>query len=211
MKLSNHFHNTKTLCLPQNGISVLGHSSTYESTVVMTCFVLKLKASVWEVKGCTFFQTQAAPVVLRETRKTVKSFKNKHQDLTHWQWEVAMEVTMVIQAVYTHASISTSQRSGSEQVIVSHKPQMNQCNPTSTKVIFTSLRPIKYQWHISGSHNPFWKQKRQYKFSSFSLQKCSYNCWQYCAATGGNSPRNLEGRHKNEERKFVPREFFGTA
>ena len=48
----------------------------------MTCFVLKLKASVWEVKGCMFFQTQAASVVLRETSKTVESFNNKHQDIT---------------------------------------------------------------------------------------------------------------------------------
>ena len=79
-----------------------------------------------------------------------------------------MEVTMVIQAVYSHASISTSWRSGSEQVIVSHKPQMNHCKPYFTKVICTSLRPIKYQWHIKGSHNPF--KKKTVQIFCFSLQ-----------------------------------------
>ena len=113
---------------------------------------------------------------------------------------------MVIQAVYSHVSISTSWRSGSEQVIVSHKPQMNHCKPYFTKVICTSLQPIKYQWHIKGSHNPF--KKKTVQIFCFSLQNCTYNCRQYCAAMEGNNPRNLEGWHKNEERKFVPRKFF---
>ena len=87
---------------------------------------------------------------------------NKHQDLT--------QLTVGGSHGGSHGDTSSVQpcvrlvepeQIRSEQVIVNHKSQMNQhvhCNPTSTTIICTSLRPIKIikKWHIRGFHNPSW-------------------------------------------------------